>query len=120
MNAARASGTERMLALGLFLAHELLDAHLPAELAETIRAKPSIADLAAGVCENLHDARAKPADSLTELAFLGRVTDRYDAKLVYLLLRPLYFILHRIVRPAKSVLRGAGADRVMAKRIGRG
>ena len=118
--AARASGTERMLALGLVLAHELLDAHLPAELAEALGAKPSIADLAAEVCENLHDAHAKPADSLTELAFLGRLTERIDAKLAYLLLRPLYFLLHRIVRPSMSVLRGAEADRVSAKRIGRG
>ncbi len=116
---ARASKCERMLALGLFLAHELLDAPLPADLAETIRAMPSIARLAEDVCKNLHDARAKPADSLTELAFLGRLTDRSNAKLVYLLLRPLYFMLHRIVRPAISFLRGAGADRITARQIGR-
>jgi hypothetical protein len=104
---ARRTGSERMFAVGLFLANDLLDAPLPADVLEAVRCKPLVASLAAEVCENLLAAYTEPAGTLTELPFLARAAERLDMKLFCQVLRPLYFLLHRLVRPGIAALRQA-------------
>ena len=109
MHDARQAGYERMLALSVFLAHELLEAPLPAAVLEAVRSKPRVADLAAEVCENLFAAYSEPASTLVQLPFLARLAERFDTKLSCQLLRPLYFLLHRVARPGMAALRKVAA-----------
>lgn len=102
---AQAGGYQRMLAIGLWLANDLLDAPLPAHVREAVKNKPLVADLAAEVCANLFDVHARPASTIVELGFLARTTERFETKVFCLLLRPLFFLLHRVIRPAMSALR---------------
>ena len=105
MACARRTGAERMLALGLFLAHELLDAPLPPDVLDSVRKYPRVLSLAEDVCSNAFAADAEHATVLIELAFLSRVAERWATKLACHILRPLYFIFHRMVRPGAAVLR---------------
>ena len=107
---ARRTGSERMLMIGLVLAHDLLNAPLPADVLEAARSKPLVSSLASEVCENLFATNIEPASTLTELAFLARAAERLDMKLCCQVLRPLYFLLHRVVRP------GAGALQQVVRR----
>ncbi len=104
---ARRTGSERMVFLGLFLANELLDARLPADVLAAVRSKPLVAILAAEVCDNLFAVYAEPAGTLTELAFIARAAERFSTKLSCHILRPLYFLLHRVVRPGMAAVRRA-------------
>jgi hypothetical protein len=107
---ARQGGYERMLALGLYLANDLLDAPLPPGVRDAVRRKPLVESLAAEVCDNLFDPHAKPSTTLAELAFLARATERLNTKLFCLALRPLFFLLHRIIRPAIAAVRRTAAS----------
>lgn len=109
MDNARRTGTERMLALGLFLANDLLDAPVPADLLEVVRSKPSVASLAAEVCDGLFAANPVPIDTFAELRFVARASERVDTKLFCRALIPAYFLLHRVVRPGVAALRWAAA-----------
>jgi hypothetical protein len=102
---ARRNGSERMLALGLFLACDLLDARLPAELLHAIRRKPLLNSLANEVYANLFKIQSEPGSALFILPFIARVAERLDAKLLCRALLLPYFLLHRIVRPSLGALR---------------
>jgi len=82
---ARALRAERALRLGLFLAHRLLDAALPAELAAELGADPSLAALQRSVSSGW--GRALPGRALrTGLFHLATRDDARD-RLRYLALR---------------------------------
>ena len=104
---ARRTGSERMLKLGLFLAHDLLDARLPADVLDAIRSEPSVVSLAQEVCDDLFAPDAEPGRTLTILPFLGRLAERLDTKFFCRALFLPYFLLHRVVRPGMAALRRA-------------
>ncbi len=104
---ARQAGAERMLALGLFLAHDLLQAPLPPDVLAHVRSRPRVLALAAEVCASSFAADAAPATTLVELAFLARATERLSARLACQVLRPFYFVLHHMLRPGVAVLQRA-------------
>ncbi len=104
---ARATGSARMLALGLFLSSELMEAPLPAPVQEAIRSDASIPSLAAEVCELLFAADRIPQTSVDELRFVARLTQRARTRISCELLIPTYALLHRVVRPSLAAARRA-------------
>jgi hypothetical protein len=98
------AGYKRMLALSLYLANDLLAAPLPDGVRDAIRGSPMVRSLADEVYDNLLDPNAQGITAQGQLRFLGRVAERIDTKLVCQILRPLYFLLHRVVRPSISAL----------------
>ena len=106
---ARKTGAERMLALGLFLANDLLGAPLPSGSSSAIQIKPSVVSLAEEVYENLLAARSEPAGLMQTLPFLARIADRLDTRLVCRMLPVGYFLVLRILRPGMAAVRRANA-----------
>ena len=104
---AGASGAQRMVALGVLLAHELLEAPVPTAQLQKIRSDAPLATLAMEVSRTYSVADAPAATTLVELGFLTRLAERGNTRLACQLLRPLYFVLHRIVRPVAQALRGS-------------
>ncbi len=111
VNCARAIGADRMLALGLLLSHDLLDAPLPPEILHSARSKPGLAALAEDACRNVSEGDSPHANTSVELEFLSRLVERWDMKLACFLLRPVYFLLHRLLRPAAAFALGQIAKR---------
>lgn len=66
---AHAQGGERMLLLGLFLAHDLLDMTLPENILKRTYNDPQVESLAHQVCEGLFWAASHPAGLLDERPF---------------------------------------------------
>jgi hypothetical protein len=98
---ARAQGGERMLLLGLFLAHDLLRAELPEETSERIHNDPQVKLLAGQVSKRLFHEASNPARLRDETPFFyWKSRERLRDKLA-LLLRyfPEYFF--RMVVPNK-------------------
>ncbi|HUP94268.1 MAG TPA: nucleotidyltransferase family protein [Burkholderiales bacterium] len=108
---AQAVSAERMLALGIFLAHDLLDAQVPPDLLAAVRSKRAIASLADEVCENLLCVDPERGDTLFVLPFVARVAENIDARLSCRALMLPYFVLDRMVRPGIAVLRRAANQR---------
>jgi len=109
---ARRMGAYRMLAICLVLASELLDAPIPRELLDRFRSTPSVASLAAEVCDDLCASTAKPAgitDRLSHiqgrLSFLARAADRSTMRWACRALHFGYFVLYRMVRPGIALMR---------------
>jgi len=99
------TGTARLVALGLSLAHDLLDAPPPPAAFEPVAAAPSVASLAAQVRTHLRTRGSGSVDTQATLAFLGRATERFDTKLFCRVLLPVpYFLLHRLARPSAAAL----------------
>ena len=82
--AARATGSERMLLLGLRLAADLLDAELPAEVGRALAADAATGRLAAGVVRYLFTPDLTPGGVARYLRFQLRARRRLRDKMNYL------------------------------------
>ena len=102
---ARDSGAQRMLALGLLLAHDWLEAPVPLAQLQRIRSDAALLPLAQEVGRNFSVADAPAASTLVELDFLTRLAERAWTRLACRMLRPPYFVLHHMLRPAAQALR---------------
>ena len=80
-----ALGCRRVLFLGLFLAHDLLGAPLPAEIEKTIRADSSVRSLAVRVHDRLFRQEDVPTATLQSSLFNLRVTERLQDRIRYCL-----------------------------------
>ncbi len=109
MRDARASGSTRMLFLGLYLANDLFDAPLPADVLASVRSDAVVDALTAEVCKDLFVLQTSPIDPSTTLRFLVRASERWSGKLCCAALIPAYFLLNRVVRPGMASLRGERA-----------
>jgi len=98
MREVRPSGARRMIALGAFLAHDLMGTELRPDVLNAIRADPMVAVLVTDVYRNLLTEHRFRNDNLPILRFLAKATDRMDGKLHFLAMMPAYFLLHHIVR----------------------
>jgi hypothetical protein len=101
----RETGAERMLALGLYLAQDLLDAALPPIAFEVIERNPLITSLAEDVYATVFAMPAVAVSTLDELPFLSRASQQYATKLHCRMLMPPYFLLHRVLRPGQAAIR---------------
>ena len=102
---ARNAGAERMLALGLWLAHDLLEAPLPLAQLEKVRRDAPLMLLASEASRHYALADAPAATTLVELGFLTRLAERVSTRLACQLLRPCYLVLHHVARPMAQLLR---------------
>jgi hypothetical protein len=104
---SRRTGCDRMLALGLVLAADLLDAPVPESALDAVRSDPLVSRLAQEVHEKLFASRRILTDTAEELRFMGRAARHYDAKAFCHALIPAYFVLHHVLRPGLAGLRRA-------------
>jgi hypothetical protein len=104
-NEARRTGSERMVAVGLVLACDLLGAAIPAAALNTVRFTAEVASLAEDVRHNLEAPDPKPLGNLAQLAFIARVTERLQTKISCRALIPVYFVLNEVMRPGLAALR---------------
>lgn len=96
---ARARGGERMLLLGLFLAHDLLDARLPVEVRQAIHRDSQVKFLAGSVSQGLLERNSKSDDLSDERPFFYcRVRERLGDKLA-IAIRYFPEYLHRMLVP---------------------
>lgn len=103
-NIADLTGSVPMFALGLALARDMLDAHLPAAALELVGRRRATAELVAEVRGALCAVDSGYSDTLTELAFNARLADRLQTKLFCRALLVPYFLLHRVIRPCVAAL----------------
>jgi hypothetical protein len=82
---ARGSGTERMLSLGLFLAHDLLGPVLPADILRTAMASPAVRSAAHEVRGQLFLDADNPSSVLKSLLFQMRITASARRRISYFL-----------------------------------
>jgi hypothetical protein len=82
---ARACGGERMLLLGLRLAHDLLGAQLPPAIADRVRRDRVVGRLAGQVAERLFAAAAQPPGLFEAALFHLRARERQRERLQYCL-----------------------------------
>ena len=80
---ARARGAERMLLLGLWLAHQLLDAPTPESLLARARADPTVRALADDVSARLRTSQPAPLDRWPTHLFHLRVRERWRDRARY-------------------------------------
>jgi len=106
-NEARRTGSERMVAVGLVLARDLLDAVIPAAALSTMRFTAEVGSLAEDVRHNLEAPDPKPLGNLAQLAFIARATERLQTKISCRALIPMYFVLNHVMRPGLAALRHA-------------
>lgn len=97
-------GAAIMLEIGLVLAHDLLQAPVPAEILETARQRPRTMKLVSEVHKHGFSENTVPRRTLEELSFVGRAAQKPSARVIPYVLMPAYFILHRLVRPAHAQL----------------
>lgn len=98
-------GAYRMLAVGLLLANDLLDAPVPADVLDDARTAPSVASLASEVCEGLFENSPTSAGIPARLKFLAEAAEKTDMKIACRLLPFGYFVLEQVVRPGLAALR---------------
>lgn len=98
-------GAAIMVEIGLVLAHDLLQAPVPAKTLETAYQRPRTMKLVSKVRERSFEANSVPFGTLQELPFLAKAVQRPSAKVMLYLLISAYFILHRFVRPAGNHFR---------------
>jgi len=105
-------GWRRILFLGLFLAHDLLQTILPEEIWEKIRGDPSVQSLANQVREILFGDKNAPIGTLERSLFYLKMMERFQDRIGYCLRmafhptvvdweifplpRPLFFFYHLI------------------------
>ncbi|HYX42486.1 MAG TPA: nucleotidyltransferase family protein, partial [Pyrinomonadaceae bacterium] len=117
---ARATGSERMLLLGLCLAAELLDAQLPAAVTAARATDPVLASLIASVVRSLFTPALTPSGLAGYFRFQLKSRRRWRDKLQYLrfivtptekdlarfrLPTPLNFVYY-LVRPVRMLMTG--------------
>ncbi len=120
LSMARATGSERMLLLGLSLAAELLDTELPVEVQQALRADPVISSLTAGVVRYLFTPELTPSGMAGYFRFQLKARRRLRDKVNYLrfvitpteedlarmpLPAPLTFVYY-LVRPVRMMITG--------------
>jgi hypothetical protein len=106
-NQARRTGSERMVAVGLVLARDLLGAAIPAAALDKVRFTAEVASLAEDVRHNLEAPDPKPLGNLAQLAFIARATERLQTKISCRALIPVYFMLNQVMRPGLAALKQA-------------
>jgi Uncharacterised nucleotidyltransferase len=110
---ARRIGAERMIALGLVLAHELLEAKVPQHALREAQNDAVIRALVAKSCQTLSSPQPGDLDIQASLAFVAAASDRWAPRLLCGTVLPLPYLLvggMRRVRNAalmKGKLRGA-------------
>jgi hypothetical protein len=125
---SRTLGCERILFLGLFLAHHLLGALLPAEVLRRAKSDPAVGTLATHVCERLfHDGNGLSHGAFGLPSFYLRVSERLRDRTAYCLrlaftptvddwkrlplpqsLGFLYYVVHPMVLTGKYGLKPLG------------
>lgn len=113
---AHASGTQRMLFLGLFLAHNLLGTELPAHIRRRAQADPAIETMAEQVQARLLRDSSRPVGALDGCRFLCQLHPQRRDRMRYLLrfaittnpadwafipLPDQFFFLHYLLRPVR-------------------
>ena len=83
MGRARAAGGERMLLLGLRLAHDLLGAQLPPAIADRLRCDQIVSLLMAQVVERLQALEEQPPGLFEAALFHLRARERWRERLQY-------------------------------------
>ena len=83
MAQARASGSWRMLALGLLLAKEVFDAPLPAAVKQVVNADAVVRQLAEQIAENLFTKSGRHSGLLRNTLFNFRIRERWRDRLDY-------------------------------------
>ncbi|MBI3351135.1 MAG: nucleotidyltransferase family protein [Nitrospirae bacterium] len=83
MKQASALGGERMLLLGLFLAHDLLKAPLPEEILQKVRAYPVVKSLATEVVKQFFEKNAGPPGLLKTCRFHLKMREKFQDKSRY-------------------------------------
>jgi len=104
---ARRAGAYRMVALGLLLASNLLQAPVPVPVLEEIRGIPGMDALAKEVRDDLFRTAARRDGDPRLFAFLARAADRVPMRLAFRALPLGYLLMRRLVRPCLAVLRRA-------------
>lgn len=89
LDQARESGGERMLLLGLFLAHSLLEVELPKEVSQKIEAAKVIQSLAAEVCTALFEGAGEHLGLIRLTLFRLRAKEHLRDNIRYCLLRAI-------------------------------
>ena len=97
---AHEMGSAIMVEIGLVLAHDLLQAPVPAKILETARRRPRTLKLVSEIRERSFAENTVPSDTYQQLRFVAKVTQKPSAKVVPYILMPAYFVLHRFIRPA--------------------
>lgn len=105
LESARRAGAYRMVALGLLLANNLLQAAVPVPVLEEIRAIPGMDALANEVRNDLFSAVARRDGDPRLFAFLARAGDRMPMRLAFRALPLGYVLMRRLVRPGLALLR---------------
>ena len=103
---ARATGVERMVLLGVALAHELLDAPIPDALRSKIAADRALPKLIAQTCARLFDERA---DEIFEGTFVDELHAQMYARMIW---RARYY-WHAIFTPTVSDVRAIRLPRAL-------
>ena len=101
---AHEMGAVVMLEIGVVLAHDLLEAPVPAEILESARLRSRTMTLVNEVREHMSEGIIAPATIFEHLWFVARAAQKPSAKIAPCLLMPAYFVLHRLVRPAGKFL----------------
>ena len=117
---ASAYGARRMLLLGLFLAHNLLDTKLPEEILRQAEAEPIIKTLAGKIRARLGESDPLSHSSLAEFLFHFKLHERLREKFSFSLrfatttnpadwafvrLPDPFFFLYSLVRPLRLLLK---------------
>ncbi len=98
-------GAVVMLEIGVVLAHDLLEAPVPAEILESARLRSRTMTLVNEVRGRMFEENiARPPTIFEQLWFVARAAQKPSAKIAPYLLMPAYFVLHRLVRPAGTLL----------------
>jgi hypothetical protein len=85
MKQAATLGSERMLFLGLSIAHDLLCVALPREVLESVRADPAVATLAGQVYQRLFSDQHALTGDLERCLFHLKARERFRDRLLYCL-----------------------------------
>jgi hypothetical protein len=92
---AERMGCRRILFLGLLLAHEVLEAHLPQDLVRKIRAEPELDFAARHLCRGIARGDTDPDLASTDKdRFADAIRERWRDRIL-----PRYYHLARSVRP---------------------
>ena len=111
-------GAEIMLEIGLVLAHDLLQAPVPANVLKIARQRPRTLTLVSEIRERGFAENTAPSRTFQELPFLARAAQKPGAKVMpYFVMLP-YLVMHHFVRPAGAQLAkitgGLGQKRIGA------
>lgn len=105
---ARASGVERMVALGFLLAQQLLDAELPAPIASAVRADRALEALASQIRARLFDE-----NNVDDAVFEGTFVDALHAQMYARPLNRLRYYWYAVCTPTVSDVRAFRLPRLL-------